>query len=129
MIKAYIVLEEGESCDRAEIVAWCRERLASYKVPRMVEFRAELPRTLVGKVLRRVLRAEEEEKKRKERGKCGAPFEDLDPGFDNTQAEESAVFSDSPYPGNASGISPEEQVDESSLQSPGAVKSDVGKSA
>ena len=65
VIKAYIVLKEGEECDRAEIVAWCREHLANYKVPRMVEFRDELPKTMVGKILRRVLRAEEEEKQRK----------------------------------------------------------------
>jgi long-chain acyl-CoA synthetase len=64
VIKAYIVLREGESCERAEIVAWCRDRLANYKVPRMVEFRDELPKTLVGKILRRVLRAEEEAKQR-----------------------------------------------------------------
>ncbi len=61
-IKAYIVLKEGESCEPAEIIAWCRERLAKYKVPRAVEFRDELPKTLVGKILRRVLRAEEEAK-------------------------------------------------------------------
>ncbi|MDL2267583.1 long-chain fatty acid--CoA ligase [Desulfovibrio sp. OttesenSCG-928-G15] len=64
VIKAYIVLKEGETSDRAEIVAWCRERLANYKVPRMVEFRDELPKTLVGKILRRVLRAEEEAKQK-----------------------------------------------------------------
>lgn len=60
VIKAYIVLKEGESCDKSEIVRWCRERLANYKVPRMVEFRDELPKTMVGKILRRVLRAEED---------------------------------------------------------------------
>ena len=65
VIKAYVVLKEGEQCDKAEIVSWCREHLANYKVPRTVEFRDELPKTIVGKVLRRVLRAEEEEKQRK----------------------------------------------------------------
>lgn len=65
VIKAYIVLREGEACDKAEIVKWCRERLANYKVPRMVEFRSELPKTLVGKILRRTLRAEEEELQKK----------------------------------------------------------------
>ncbi|MDL2316598.1 long-chain fatty acid--CoA ligase [Desulfovibrio sp. OttesenSCG-928-A18] len=60
VIKAYIVLREGEHCDKAEIVGWCRDRLANYKVPRMVEFRKELPKTLVGKILRRALREEEE---------------------------------------------------------------------
>ena len=62
VIKAYIVLKEGEQCDRTEIVSWCRERLANFKIPRVVEFRDELPKTLVGKILRRVLRAEEEAK-------------------------------------------------------------------
>lgn len=62
VLKAYIVLKEGEVCDRSEITAWCRARLAGYKVPRLVEFRDELPKTLVGKILRRVLREEEEAK-------------------------------------------------------------------
>lgn len=62
IIKAYVVLKKGEHCERSEIISWCRERLASYKVPRQVEFRDELPKTLVGKILRRVLRAEEEAK-------------------------------------------------------------------
>ncbi|MDR3175879.1 MAG: long-chain fatty acid--CoA ligase [Desulfovibrio sp.] len=62
MIKAYLVLKEGEVCGRSEIVSFCRARLASYKVPRLVEFRDELPKSIVGKVLRRVLRAEEESK-------------------------------------------------------------------
>lgn len=74
VIKTYLVLKEGESCDKAEIVRWCRERLANYKVPRMVEFRQELPKTMVGKILRRTLRAEEEElqKKRMEDGTSAA---------------------------------------------------------
>ncbi|MDR1359681.1 MAG: long-chain fatty acid--CoA ligase [Deltaproteobacteria bacterium] len=59
IIKAYVVLKSGETATRAEIVSWCRERLASYKVPRQVEFRLELPKTTMGKTLRRVLRAEE----------------------------------------------------------------------
>lgn len=65
IIKAYIVLKEGERCERSEIIAWCRDRLANYKVPRQVEFRDELPKTLVGKILRRVLRAEEEARLKK----------------------------------------------------------------
>ena len=58
-VKAYIVLKPGEECSEDEIIGFCRERLASYKAPRIVEFRAELPKTLVGKVLRRTLRDEE----------------------------------------------------------------------
>ena len=40
----------------AEITAWCRERLTAYKIPRQIEFRDELPKTNVGKILRRELR-------------------------------------------------------------------------
>ena len=63
IIKVYIVLKDGESMDRTEVVAYCRDKLAGYKVPRQVEFRKELPKTMVGKVLRRALREEEEAKK------------------------------------------------------------------
>ncbi|MER3601653.1 MAG: long-chain fatty acid--CoA ligase [Nitrososphaerota archaeon] len=63
--KAYVVLKEGfeGKVTKEEIISFCRERLAGYKVPRDVEFRRELPLTLVGKVLRRVLREEELEGK------------------------------------------------------------------
>lgn len=62
IIKVYIVLKEGESMDRSEVVGYCREKLAGYKVPRQVEFRKDLPKTMVGKVLRRALREEEARK-------------------------------------------------------------------
>lgn len=62
IIKVYIVLKEGQSMDRSEVVAYCREKLAGYKVPRQVEFRKELPKTMVGKILRRALREEEARK-------------------------------------------------------------------
>lgn len=55
-VKVFIVLKEGETATAEEIIAFCQERLAPYKVPRFVEFRDELPKTLVGKVLRRALR-------------------------------------------------------------------------
>lgn len=58
-IKAYIVLKEGQQATPDEIIQFCREQLSKFKVPREVEFRNELPKTLVGKVLRRVLRDEE----------------------------------------------------------------------
>ncbi|HID86141.1 MAG TPA: long-chain fatty acid--CoA ligase, partial [Anaerolineae bacterium] len=61
-VKAYIVLREGETATEEEIIAYCRENLAKYKVPKAVEFRTELPKTMVGKILRRVL-VEEEKKK------------------------------------------------------------------
>jgi long-chain acyl-CoA synthetase len=58
-IKAYIILKEGMTATAAEIIQFCREQLSKFKVPKEVEFRTELPKTLVGKVLRRVLRDEE----------------------------------------------------------------------
>jgi long-chain acyl-CoA synthetase len=54
--KAWIVLNEGMTATEAEIKSWCRERLAAYKVPAKYEFVKELPKTQVGKVLRRALR-------------------------------------------------------------------------
>jgi len=58
-IKAFVVLKEGEQATAAEILEHCRQRMANFKVPRLVEFRRELPKTLVGKVLRRMLLEEE----------------------------------------------------------------------
>ena len=53
--KAWVVLKAGAAASRDELRAYCRERLAPYKVPAAVEFRTDLPKTMVGKVLRRVL--------------------------------------------------------------------------
>jgi long-chain acyl-CoA synthetase len=53
--KAYVVLKEGQSSTEEAIRAYCRERLAPYKVPAAVEFRNYLPKTMVGKILRRLL--------------------------------------------------------------------------
>ncbi|NLA05486.1 MAG: long-chain fatty acid--CoA ligase [Firmicutes bacterium] len=61
-LKAYIVLKEGEQMTEEEVIDFCRDSLAAYKVPKLVEFRAELPKTMVGKVLRRILREEEDKK-------------------------------------------------------------------
>ncbi len=58
-VKAFVVLRPGETATEEEIIAYCREKLARYKVPKLVEFRGELPKSLVGKVLRKVLREEE----------------------------------------------------------------------
>ncbi len=70
IIKAYVVLKEGEEMDKSEVIAFCRQKLANYKVPKQVEFRESLPKSIVGKVLRRELRAEEERKHpRQHRGK------------------------------------------------------------
>ncbi|MCC6260567.1 MAG: long-chain fatty acid--CoA ligase [Anaerolineales bacterium] len=54
-VKAWIVLKPGESMTEDEVKEFCKEHLASYKVPRQVEFRTELPKTTVGKILRREL--------------------------------------------------------------------------
>ena len=54
-VKAWIVLKPGESATADEIKAFCKERLAGYKVPTHYEFRTELPKTTVGKILRREL--------------------------------------------------------------------------
>jgi long-chain acyl-CoA synthetase len=56
--KAWVVLRPGQRADAEELRAFCRERLAPYKVPASVEFRTELPKSMVGKVLRRALTAE-----------------------------------------------------------------------
>lgn len=58
-VKVFIVLKSGETGTEEEFIAFCRENLAPYKVPKFVEFRDELPKTLVGKVLRRALREED----------------------------------------------------------------------
>ena len=57
--KAWVVLKPGERATEDEVRAYCRERLAPYKVPGRVEFRKELPKTMVGKILRRTLVAED----------------------------------------------------------------------
>ena len=57
--KAWIVLNDGAKLTESEVKSWCRERLAAYKVPAKFEFVADLPKTQVGKVLRRALREAE----------------------------------------------------------------------
>ncbi len=61
-VKAYVVLKPGQKATADEIIAFCRQHLAAYKVPSMVEFRSELPKSMVGKFLRRVLVEEEKQK-------------------------------------------------------------------
>jgi long-chain acyl-CoA synthetase len=58
-VKAFVVLKDPSSKENAErdILDFCKERLAKYKVPRQVEFVPDLPKTLVGKVLKRKLKA------------------------------------------------------------------------
>jgi long-chain acyl-CoA synthetase len=62
--KAYIQLKPGETATEEEITAFCKENMAGYKRPRVIEFRDEVPVSNVGKVLRRVLRDEEIEKQK-----------------------------------------------------------------
>ncbi len=54
-VKAWVVLKPGQTATEQEIRDWCRQRLAAFKVPSQVEFRSELPKTTVGKILRREL--------------------------------------------------------------------------
>ena len=60
-VKAFIVPKKGEVLTEAEVVAFCKERLAAFKRPRFIEFREELPKSAVGKILRKKLRAEEQQ--------------------------------------------------------------------
>ena len=54
-VKIFVVLRESASISSDELIAYCRERLTGYKVPRQVEFRSSLPKTNIGKILRREL--------------------------------------------------------------------------
>ncbi len=57
-VKALVVLKEGMTATEEEIIHICKERLASYKKPKSVEFREELPRSPTGKILKRKIREE-----------------------------------------------------------------------
>ncbi|HSD66286.1 MAG TPA: long-chain fatty acid--CoA ligase, partial [Vicinamibacteria bacterium] len=70
-VKAFVVLRPGQEASAEEITAFCRLHLAAFKIPRQVELRTELPKSLVGKYLRRVL--VEEEKTRLGTGTGGVP--------------------------------------------------------
>ncbi|MBL1703868.1 long-chain fatty acid--CoA ligase, partial [Klebsiella pneumoniae] len=61
-VKAFVVLKEGAECSEEELDQFARKYLAAYKVPKVYEFREELPKTTVGKILRRVLIDEEKRK-------------------------------------------------------------------
>ncbi len=58
-VKAFIVPKPGETVTEEEIIRFCKSKLAAYKVPKAVEIRESLPKTMVGKILRKELRAEE----------------------------------------------------------------------
>ncbi len=65
-VKVFVVLKEGETATQEELIDFCKEKLAKYKLPTEIEFRKDLPKTNVGKILRKELRAEELEKRKKE---------------------------------------------------------------
>jgi long-chain acyl-CoA synthetase len=61
-VKAFVVRKRGSTVTEEELVSYCKENLAPYKVPKLLEFRDQLPKSAVGKLLRRVLADEEREK-------------------------------------------------------------------
>jgi len=62
-VKAFIVPKKGENLTEEEVIAYCKKNLAAYKVPKQIEFLEELPKSTVGKILRRELRDRELAKK------------------------------------------------------------------
>jgi long-chain acyl-CoA synthetase len=65
-IKAYIVLKEGETATEDEIIDFCRERLTKYKIPKYIEFTNDLPKSAIGKILRKELRKIDQERNSKD---------------------------------------------------------------
>ena len=65
-VKAFIVTRPGETLTEEEVVSYCKEKLAAYKVPKLVEFMDELPKSIIGKVLRRKLKEMEMERREKQ---------------------------------------------------------------
>jgi long-chain acyl-CoA synthetase len=63
-VKSYIVPVDGETLSEEEIFEFCKEKLAAYKRPKIIEFRDDVPKSAVGKILRKNLRAEEDAKKK-----------------------------------------------------------------
>ena len=63
-IKVFVTLKPGQTATEEEIIEFCKDKLAPYKRPKLVEFRSDIPKSAVGKVLRKVLRAEEENLKK-----------------------------------------------------------------
>ena len=59
-IKAFVILNDGESATADEIIEYCAARLSKFRVPEFVEMRDEFPRTSVGKIQKHILRREEE---------------------------------------------------------------------
>jgi long-chain acyl-CoA synthetase len=61
-VKAWVVVKPGQTLTEDEVRAWCKERMAAFKVPTSVEFIKEIPKTTVGKILRRELVRMDKEK-------------------------------------------------------------------
>ena len=66
-VKAFIVTKPGETLTDEEVIAFCKEKLAAYKVPKLVEFMDELPKSTIGKVMRRKLKEMEMERAEKDK--------------------------------------------------------------
>ncbi|MCK7509718.1 MAG: hypothetical protein MZV70_40530 [Desulfobacterales bacterium] len=64
-VKLFVVLKEGETATQEELIEFAKTKLATYKLPSEIEFRTELPKSTVGKVLRKELKAEEMAKRKK----------------------------------------------------------------
>ncbi len=64
-VKAFIVTKPGEALTEKEIIDFCRTKLAAYKVPKLIEFRESIPKSAVGKILRKTLQDEEKAKLKK----------------------------------------------------------------
>ncbi len=77
VIKAFVVPKESQNLTKNEVISYCKQKLANFKVPKQVEFREELPKTTVGKILRRTLRDEEIARLR-EKGKNTKASEELE---------------------------------------------------
>jgi long-chain acyl-CoA synthetase len=77
VVKAWIVVKQGETLTEEEIKEWCSKSLAKYKIPRKVEFRSELPKTTVGKTLRRELLRQHNEAEAKKKQSIELPVRSL----------------------------------------------------
>jgi long-chain acyl-CoA synthetase len=64
-VKVFIVLQPGAQATEEEIIEYCKQKMTAYKVPKIVEFRDAVPKSAVGKILRKVLRDEEVAKLKK----------------------------------------------------------------
>jgi long-chain acyl-CoA synthetase len=64
-VKVFVALKEGETATQEELIEYCTDKMAKFKLPTEIEFRNELPKTNVGKILKKDLRAEEMAKQRK----------------------------------------------------------------